>query len=560
MGQTPSGRAKYYLNLARQRSLKGKSVPAPRIDLTAAGTTWTRERSLRVAGKAHGSGFVDRITINGRLQFNELAAETLPFSDIVNLQEGFNRIMITVHDLAGNSTSTSQAVTADWQPPEILFWQPVRSGNRWILHGNCEDDGALATLAVTRMDGTTIPLSDGTTTNSIPFQVELKGDESVWFEATDLAGNVLRTEASRRVFNMLQTRATSPTYAQAGSAEGVPDVPPVDAGKAAKGPPEDDPAPELQLDVSAITHVVSEEAFLSGRAADESGLASLRVDGKDILAVGQHSAIVFNFSRRIPLAIGTNVLHVVAEDLAGHRAERSVTVVRRLPSHLDTLHRLSVMLPPLASRSAGTQVQDIQHQLQAELVREPVRFFLLERAEGWDPLLRELALSASDMSDPRAALKLGKIVPVDLCLLGIVLPQGHGTTVYAMVVDTESAEVLAADDVYSEKMDVEMELQLNGLVTKLKQRFPLLEGTILRVSRRGAEISVGLKDGVRKGMQFLAVDGDRATSINDGAVREINGHAVQLEVESADDSAGRATWIVENAERIVHAGDFIYAR
>jgi tetratricopeptide (TPR) repeat protein len=74
----PSGRAKYYLNLARAALLKSAAVEPPQIHIDAACLpALTRARVRRISGVAAGAGFISDISINGERLLTELASTNL---------------------------------------------------------------------------------------------------------------------------------------------------------------------------------------------------------------------------------------------------------------------------------------------------------------------------------------------------------------------------------------------------------------------------------------------------------------------------------------------------
>ena len=72
----PSGRARHYLNLCRQRLLQGKTVAKPLIALDEASRVrWTSQRERTLCGTASGPGLISRISIDEKPQFIELAED-----------------------------------------------------------------------------------------------------------------------------------------------------------------------------------------------------------------------------------------------------------------------------------------------------------------------------------------------------------------------------------------------------------------------------------------------------------------------------------------------------
>jgi len=189
-----------------------------------------------------------------------------------------------------------------------------------------------------------------------------------------------------------------------------------------------------------------------------------------------------------------------------------------------------------------------------------VRFRLLERDEGWDYVLREQGLSVSDLADPRAALRIGKLLPAELLFMGRIIPEARGLTVYVKAVDTASGEILYATDVYSPDPDRGLDDNAAGLIMKIKQGFPLVSGEVIRRQGAMATLSIGLRDGVAIGSRFVVLRGAAEDDIPSGSLRRAEGRPVQLSMERVQRESGTARIVPDNARDAVKEGDHVYAR
>jgi hypothetical protein len=179
-----------------------------------------------------------------------------------------------------------------------------------------------------------------------------------------------------------------------------------------------------------LVRVFAGEFFVDGVAADGGGLVRVTVNGENLLAPADEGVLRAYFARRLALDPGTNRFEIAATDRQGNRTAQQVTVIRMLPEHLDARYRLTVGVPPLIPAEAGPAGFRVKRRMEAELTREPVRFRLLERDEGWDYVLREQGLSLSDLADPAAALRIGKLLPAELLLMGTLFIEPKGVTVF----------------------------------------------------------------------------------------------------------------------------------
>lgn len=549
--QEPSGRAKHYLNLARQRDLAGKRIARPTIGFDAAcRRTWTRERQRCVSGSAAGEGFVRQVTINGQRQFIELAEKQMPFEHTVPLRPGSNLVSVAATDLAGRETVSRLVWIADWRPPELTIRRIDRQADGWVVEGVCRDNHGLATVMV---DGETrYTRKPRTVSRQVPVRIEFARDELPVFEAEDVAGNRVRTViAPESRDERAQGRSWPRLAMNSPAGTGI-------LAAAGQGPDTTHPAVELDDDRTVIK-VFDEEFFLDGRASDAGGLADISVNGQSILEKEDRGAIRAYFARRVPLAPGTNRLAISVSDMSGNHSMRRLTVVRREPEYMNETFRLAMVVPPLPAEPADLR-ERIRLGIQDELLRQPPRFHVLERAEGWDHILRELKLSVSDLSDTRAALRVGKVLATDMLLLGALLADGKGLTVYARLLDAESSDVLFDTDVYSEK-DADLPYQLAGLVMKVEQRFPLMSADILRVSGRTATVNVGASSGLTRDTRFIVVNrSGTSPAMRAGRVCKTDGKLVELRIRKLKGDTGAAEIVPASAKISVKEGDYVYAR
>lgn len=562
MGKTPSGRAKHYLNLIREDQLKTAAVAPPRIDATGAGKlAWTRLREERVSGKAAGAGLIRVIEIDGKPEFIELAEAERAFDRVVSLHAGTNVVTITARDLKGQATTARVGWVADWQPPRLAVTRLERDGAEWVVHAMCRDDNGVASVT---LDGQPYSVGAAAGTARVPVVVRVAAGRQPVLVAADLAGNRMQTVLAPAKMDQDLQASLAPQLALASepgsvSDAGSPVLPAAGPGAAAGA---DTTRPTLALgDLGPLVKVFDAEFFLDGRASDAGGLAKVAVNGHDVLDADTRGALQSTFAQRLALAPGTNTVELLAEDLAGNRTERRLIVVRAEPEYLNESFRIAVVVPPVVAERAGPVTEAVKRSLDAEVLRDPPRFHLLEREEGWDAILSELRLSVSDLADPRAALRVGRLLSADLLVQASLLAIGKGQTVYARVIDAETAEVLVDADVYSERGDVDLDWQIEGLVMKIEQHFPLLSGGITRVAGHEVTIDAGADSGVSPQTRFIVVSrGGGADGMRAGEVRKVDGRMVELKVKRLKGGTGITDMLPSGAVDVVQEGDYVYAR
>jgi TolB-like protein len=567
--QEPSGRAKHYLNLARKKDLdvSRTTPPSIRLDATAA-SRCTREKERGLRGEVNGEGWIAEVSVAGVRQFRELAERTVRFSRVVRLKPGTNVLEVAASDLADRRTAQRVEWVADWQPPVLTVLATEEQEKTWRLKARCQDDYGLESVAVGG-DPVLRPPASGAGRVAQDLDVSLPKDRPTLLLARDMAGNELRIALSHSEPLGEATACAAELAALPG--DGVTDggVPFLTLALAETGPSgvgapaaTDRVKPSLRLGTAQTKVVVfQEEYFLDGRASDPGGLASVQVNGEDLLPADAARAVQYYFARRLSLDLGTNEFEIVARDVAGNRATQRLSVVRRKPEYLDAEFRLTLGITPVAAGTGDTRGQVIAQALQNEVLKPPARFHVLERDEGWDFILREQQLSQSDLADPRSALRIGKMLPAELLMMTTLRAGDRGVTVCAKIVETSDGRHLFSEDVYTEKPDEDLDYKVEGLAMKVKQRFPLAEGKVLGVDGKNVTISVGADDGIGPGAKFVVIHpGQIPPPMLSGSVRKRAERPVQLAVSRAGPNSGLAVVVPNEAGEDVKTGDFVYAR
>jgi len=558
MKHAPSGRAKHYLNEARRRLLERGAAAPPVIEFKPATMArWTRERARQVGGTARGEARVCELTVGGEREFVELAVQSLAFGRNVRLAEGTNEIEVVATDLLGRQARKRIAWIADWSPPVLVLRAARGKGEEQALIGACYDNLGLGAVS---MDGVEVfRPAPGERCCRKEVSFPLASGRTAVVKVEDMAGNRVQIPVSGAELAMLDEREQMVEVA-AWQARGTLADCAVLPIAAAAGT--DRMRPSLRLSTGrALIEVFREEFFLDGEASDGGGLASVTVNGEEQLREAGAEAKRAYFARRVELAEGTNRFEIVAADVAGNANRKVLTVVRRCPEHLDSAHRLTVGVPPLRTPSEDGMGDIVKRVLEDELLREPVRFHLLERDEGWEYILREQQLSLSDLADRKAALKIGKMLPAEMLMMGALTPHEKGVTVRLEVIETASARPLVAEDVYCEDLFRDMEYQLAGLTMKVERHFPLVSGRVVECSSGNAAIDVGYEQGVRAGTRFVVVRPRKTdASLESGSVCRTGEDVIELDVMTVSRTTGRARILPRDGAEAVKAGDRIYAR
>jgi hypothetical protein len=559
LAQAASGRAKHYLNRVRRERLKSEHFSAPVIEIAAASLQDpVNTRTLAIRGVAGAQGHVARIWINQIPEFLELAEPAITFAKEVLLQPGSNTVSVRVEDLVGQSAESTIRVFADWNPPQVTIQQVADSATELILKGSCVDDVALKTVAI---DGAVVfSAGDSPTTRRAPITIRvLRSAETVSLEAEDHAGN--RLVRSFSAADVLAWQIHDPRRMWASTRSGDETGGNSSEIKATGGTRRvDQLRPRLRLAYADRTlDVFDEEFFLDGAAEDRGGLQQLFINGEPLLDDHDEGALQRFFAQRLFLEEGTNVFTVEAVDLAGNTTKKTVRVNRRIAEYLDAKTRLSVGVPPPAS-SEMTDLTDLARRtMEEEILREPARFHLVERQEGWEHIMHEQELSVSDLADPSAALRIGKMLPAELLLMSGFMAHGTGLTVFSRVVSTSDGRMLFLDDVYCDVPEEDLAYQLGGLILKIEQRFPFVHGKVEQIQGDRATLSVGSEDGVYAGTRFVVVHSTSAPALR-GRLCRSQGEIIQLEAERVTHATCVARILPSHGKAEVIVGDAVRAR
>lgn len=516
-----SGRAKFYLNRARAAILRsaGSDTAPPAIAVDQVGNRGlVNTPTFTLRGTATDDTYVAGVRIAGSAQFVELAEPRIEFAQPLTLRPGENTVRVEAEDLVGRSLGIEVRIVLDSSPP-VLSLDAPREGAQ--IGCFAADDRGLAHIA---LGGKTVPCG-GARTCAAWFDAAETG-APIPVEVHDLAGNVTRaavdlagmTAAPRGKGALLPnagSRGRQFALLAGGRTGTVSDVSPALVSwrnrpgglliAAAEPGREDRVAPRIELNLpvrDARLTTMEETLYLDGTIYDPGGVAALEVNGEPIPVPPQGGLIVF--SHVVSLSEGDNVVEVRAADRAGNAGSRRVEI-RRVPAEaLGEAARYSVGFLPPDRKPAQAESGDFAcDALLDALLREPVRFRLVERSRGaLEQILVEHRLS--DLAARGTAIRIGKLISAEGVLFGRVQEDRAGITLELRLVDTETTEILLGADVYGEQKDLRsLRWLANGLVSKLKVGFPLIQGEVVGIDGRLVRLSIGREQGLRKGMRLL---------------------------------------------------------
>ncbi len=489
-----SAKAEFYLDCARKSLIlqHHTDLRPPEIDIwSPLPDLLTNAFSVGVSGVIRDDSFVKDITVNGRPVRIDLAAPAVPFDLQVPLGPGENIIRVESLDLSDKQTVAERKVRADWEGPILSIDEPVAGrggGDRGLrLRGYAYDDTGLQEILVNGRQILNAPTREAKLDYAVPAS---PGLDRVVVQAKDLAGN--QTTAEIRLAGgqsslprvLLASLELSP-LALLGSA----------------GATQDALAPSIEVkNTTGEQETFLDQVYLEGVVRDEGGIGFLAVNGQSILRKAGKNVY---FSHLAKLNEGENCFLIEARDLAGNRTEKRVCFHRKLNKVHEVGSRLSVALLPFERKGMpGLAADAVEETLLSELVAGH-RFRMVERRR-LEEILREHRLGGSDLADPNAAIRIGRIMAASCVFMGTVLEKEGSVEIYLRAVDTETSLILTAVDVYGEDLSPDMvRLLCRGLVLKLLDELPLVEGLVVTVKGNQGIIDLGLEKKVKKGMRVI---------------------------------------------------------
>lgn len=525
--QTDTAKARYYLDQARADRVRqtGADRTDPRIAVRSAGTDGvTTEFTVRVTGTVTDDTYVAAINVDGEDVRIPLASPAVDFDVTVPVRRGRNSLKVRATDIVGRTAETYVNIVGDREGPAVNLTSPnpletVRSLTV-ELNGTVTDMSGVASLRIgnRRVDGG----GSAERSSRIEFRedVELNvGQNAIEVDCVDLLGNVTRCVINL-VCRPMAAGVMSRPFAVAGLDDG-----PVTLCAAAG------PVPALQIkrqtakgveEILKPWHVYRPEVRIIVGVFSAAS-AMVRIDGgagtaiEDIVPAGMTMR-----TYAVKLERGDNTVRITAETGDVPPRTRSIRLVRHPVGIEDMAWRLQIAaMPPGCSTDEYDRPESssfIHTQYQREMFASG-RFRLVERAR-LDSVLREQELTLAGLTDPKSAVKVGKIVAAEALILSDVRETNRDIQILQRVVDAETGLVLAMADTYCENTLREtVKMRVAELAADVRDAFPLLEGAVVSTRDDHIYIDLGSQDGVRRGYRLNVVTrGDPVIDERNGEV------------------------------------------
>ncbi|MCG6881665.1 MAG: hypothetical protein LJE96_21285 [Deltaproteobacteria bacterium] len=470
LNQFSSAKAGFYLDRVRKGLIEktGRDIAPPtlRLDIEK-DEVWTREDPVLISGTAEDENFVSEVTIQGAPLYLGGSKSQVSFKEDLALDQGPHTIEVVAQNLPGKTSRRHVLIHVDREGPlivlEDVYTDPNGPGGLATIKGSAYDEAGITHLT---LNGAQIPTKGRREVSfSKKLPTHLPGVDLV---AVDRLGN--RTSAYIEL-NAPSTRR-KPLMVACRDIDG--------SGLLMAGlfGPKDTRPPEISIKGWTDSQTVYlEKIYLDGHVVDENSLERVTLNDKPIL-IRKGKRIFFNHI--VKLKEGQNSLTIEAVDDAGNKASKKIMVTRIVPKPLQLAERLSLAVFPFAQQGTALEAGlSFQDNLIGALV-EQGRFRVVER-DRLDLILEEQKLSRTKLADKKTALRLGRLIAAQTILSGNILETSTGIEIVGRVIDTETSEILAVEDVYDEiKQHQALKTLAKGMAIKVHRRFPLVSGTVIK--------------------------------------------------------------------------------
>ena len=507
-----TAKAKFYLNKARQRQLEhttADTAPPRLVIVSPQDGLYTKNFTITVQGHVEDDTYVSAIAINGRVQFIELAEPRVAFQQELRLQDGANTLDIVAVDLVGKPSRQRLTVFLDRQGPLVSLERMERLGTpphqRLRLAGWLSDNSRVVRFTLAGRPITLQPGQEWAWREEIPLAPDLA---AVPFEAEDVVGNITRGSmtlepAARQAQPIRQGHSVVPSLTYWASL--APGLVLADLDAAGTRPfqvvqSRDQPPPVITLtNLAAQQTTYYDIVYLEGQVTAVNPVTALTMNGTSLW---RHQGSQLFFGYMAALQPGDNRFVLEAIDTVGNRAHQEIFVHRKVEEVKQLDARLRVTLLPLEKKGEAATLADTAYDSLLTALLDQGRFQLVER-DNLEAILREQKIGQAGLVEPDTAVTLGKIVGVEGVLLGTVLQTPKALEVFARFVDVETGTILATEDVYGEDLDLRaVRTLMAGLALKLRQRFPLVQGLVLKVEGNKVFVDLGQQQ-LKKYMKLI---------------------------------------------------------
>jgi len=479
--QYPSAKAYFYLDRVRKAIIDQTSQDwlPPKIILDSEiSEIWTRDDPVVISGVAKDQNYISAFTIYNQPIFIESSKNVIQFEKHIDLPRGKHVVEIKATSLLGKVTEKKLTVHVDRDGPLLTIENIEKitsdSQTKVSLQGFVHDESGIHAIIINEVKEIFNETTEHFFSNTFTTD-----KNSVRIVIADKLGN--RTTANINIPD--QSTARNPVYLAALNSPTIDDTIIALLLKKDKTPP------HIQLKHwSPQQTVYLETIYLEGNVVDGNTIQSLTINNAPVLhRNGQQVYFSYFFS----LHEGKNIIDIEATDKEGNVSKKTITVIRKIPEALLSSERLSLSV--LTFEQKGLVSPDsisFQSNLLNSLNKQD-RFRLVER-EHLESILQEQKLSAQALTDRATAVRIGKLIAAQSIVTGNLIRSQKGIEIIGRIIDTETSEILATEDVYTEHGQIRIFQNLSdAMAIKFHRDFPLVNGNILQCKGGHIFTSIG---------------------------------------------------------------------
>lgn len=494
LSQFPSAKAQFYLDRVRKKLFEEemKEVPPPKLSLDfKSKTIWTRADPVILTGSAEDEHYIKTILINGAPIFLERSQKQVVFQKKMVLAQGRHKVEVEAYNIVGKRANQQVTIIVDREGPMISLEHVTikegSSGNQVTLAGFLYDQAGVSDLRINEQQ---ISIESGIDV-FFTYELSTEADELELIGGDRLGNN---TTARISLTDSMAADDNRVIYAGLSADLGYP------LGAAVFGK-QDNRAPEIILRGWADEQTVYlEKVYLEGQVKDEHQVVGLEIQNKSVL---RRKGKLILFSQFVELKKGENQIAIRARDEKGHVAEKTISIIRRIPKALQLAERMSLTVLPFDQTGDLTAASDACQDFLIDALVNQDRFQVVERNK-LDIILQEQKLSRTNLFEEKTAIKIGRLVAAQSLVAGSIIQSRLGSEIIARMIDTETSDILAVVDAYDEVTNISSLRSLSeGLAIKLHREFPLVDGVV--VQKKGNSIFSDLGKGKIKVRRRLIV-------------------------------------------------------
>lgn len=166
--------------------------------------------------------------------------------------------------------------------------------------------------------------------------------------------------------------------------------------------------------------------------------------------------------------------------------------------------RMGIAVLPFQTQGLGEEMGEINIVEQMMTTFYNLNRFKLYERTQLESILEEQKLGMTGLLDASTAAEIGKGIGVDAIVLGTVTRSNNNIAIDARLIDTESAQIITAQDEVSERTNIQaLKATIQKLAMKIVQDLPLINGFVIDVSGDQLTLDVGSEHGIKRGMKCV---------------------------------------------------------